>query len=104
MVSSTLKHTTPFKNCFGDTDTNILRMCVHILLNCVFEYEAVFPDFKVWRFLFLLAKNKCFAVHSQMDCQPFIETIMRKMYIFPHYINMSLALIFRIEFTANKYT
>ena len=27
------KHTLPFKSCFGDTDTKILKVCSHGLLN-----------------------------------------------------------------------
>ena len=47
MVSSLLKHTLLFKNRFyDDTDTNILRMCVPLLLckqiqNCILQSNSL---------------------------------------------------------------
>ena len=74
MVSSTLKHTLLFKNCFfGVTDTNILRVSVHLNAYRVIEIKTVFHGLIFWQFGFLqlIATNKhthqifkCFTIRS----------------------------------------
>ena len=56
VVSSKLKHTLPFKVIFDDRDTNILRMCVHILLIVQLNLKVYLVVSNYGDFVFTLKK------------------------------------------------
>ena len=75
-VSSTTKHL-PFKDCLDDTDTKILRMCVHLLLVIyVTESETVFRGPIFWRVGFFYRQKRQIEIPAKYICVYFKVTSM----------------------------
>ena len=68
MASLTLKHTLLLKSWFHDTDTNILRMFVHLLLVVYLSLKLYFTVSYLGIFVYTAngSKYKCFTLFEQI--------------------------------------